>query len=85
MKMLNFLFGSSPKTHADVKGYKRFIDSDKTVHRYAAEKKLGRKLRQGEVVHHKNRIKSVNWKENLHAFASQADHDRLIILTQTTW
>lgn len=58
----------------DAKGYKRFEDSDTPVHQWAAEKKLGRKLKPGEVVHHKDRNKSNNNPANLHVFSSQQAH-----------
>jgi hypothetical protein len=67
---------SSKKTYSDKKGYQRFKDSNTPVHRWAAEKKLGRKLRNGEVVHHKDRNKANNAPSNLYMFRSQADHDR---------
>ena len=41
-----------------------------------AEKKLGRKLRSGEVVHHKDRDKTNNSKDNLWVFKNQEEHDR---------
>jgi hypothetical protein len=63
-------------TYTDEKGYKRYKDSNKLEHRYMAEKKLGRKLRAGEVVHHKDRDKTNNSKENLWVFKDQAAHDR---------
>jgi len=63
-----------PKTYSDKKGYLRFTYSGKPVHRWAAEKKLGRKLRFGEVVHHKNRNKSDNRFSNLWIFPSQWAH-----------
>ncbi len=58
----------------DKKGYKRFADSGIPVHRHVAERKLGRKLQKGEVVHHKNRDKSDNRRSNLHVFSSQKAH-----------
>lgn len=66
----------SSKTYKDEKGYVRFKGSDKSLHRFVAEKKLGRKLRRGEVVHHKNRHKSDNKWANLWVFGSQKEHDR---------
>ncbi len=33
------------KTYLDKRGYKRFKDSNTSVHRWVAEKKLGRKLK----------------------------------------
>jgi hypothetical protein len=59
--------------YTDNKGYKRFKDSNKPVHRWAAEKKLGRKLKKGEVVHHKNRNKKDNSSGNLYVFKNQED------------
>lgn len=65
------------KTYIDQKGYRRFIDSGIPVHRYLAEKKLGRKLYPGEVVHHINRNKLDNSPDNLEIFESQEEHDRI--------
>jgi hypothetical protein len=71
------LFSHSSNQYTDNKGYKRFNDSDKSVHRWAAEKKLGRKLRNGEVVHHKDRDKTNNSFGNLWVFKNQAEHHRV--------
>ncbi len=64
-------------TYIDGNGYKRYRDSNKLVHRYIAERKLGRKLRAGEVVHHKNRNKRDNRRTNLWVFKSQRKHYRI--------
>lgn len=61
-------------TRVDSKGYKRYSDSGTPVHRHVAERKLGRKLSPGEVVHHKNRDKTDNRRSNLHVFKSQKTH-----------
>ena len=73
MGLFSFLFGT---TYKDKKGYLRFTDSNNSVHRWSAAKKLGRKLRRGEVVHHKDRNKTNNSWANLHVFRNQRDHDR---------
>lgn len=46
------------------------------AHRVIAEQKLGRPLRPGEIVHHKDDNILNNDPSNLHVFASQADHAR---------
>jgi HNH endonuclease len=61
-------------TYIDEDGYKRFLDSDIPFHRWMAEKKLGRKLRPGEVVHHKDRNKLNNNQDNLWVFQNQTQH-----------
>jgi hypothetical protein len=61
-------------TFKDKKGYKKYSNSGKSVHRHVAERKLGRKLRKGEVVHHKNRTKTDNRRSNLQVFRSQKAH-----------
>ena len=38
------------------------------------EQRLGRELRPGEVVHHKNRSKTDYSDDNLHVFGSQKQH-----------
>jgi len=63
------------KTYIDKKGYKRYKDSNILVHRHVAERTLGRKLKSGEVVHHKNRKKQDNRRKNLWVFKSQKKHD----------
>lgn len=66
----------SAKTYKDERGYVRFKDTDTPLHRYVAEKKLGRELRPGEVVHHKDRRKDNNSMNNLWVFKNQEAHDR---------
>ena len=57
-------------------GYPRFKGSNKLVHRWMAEKKMGRKLRSREVVHHKNRDKGNFRPENLGVFKNQRRHHK---------
>ncbi|MEK6971097.1 MAG: HNH endonuclease, partial [archaeon] len=47
------------------------------VHRWVAKDRLGRELRGGEVVHHKNRDKGDNRPDNLWVFRNQWEHDRI--------
>jgi len=65
------------KTYIDQNGYRRFTDTNKAVHRWVIEKKLGRELYPGEVVHHINRNKLDNSPNNLQVFANQEEHDRV--------
>ena len=46
-------------------------------HRQIAEQKLGRPLRKGEVVHHKDGNKQNNDPANIEVLPSQAEHARL--------
>jgi len=63
------------RTFIDSNGYRRFSNSGKSVARWSASKKLGRPLKDGEVVHHKDRNKKNNDPSNLHVFPNQATHD----------
>lgn len=75
--MFCYSCNKTSKTYKDEKGYVRFKGSDQPLHRYVAEKKLGRKLNPGEVVHHKNRNKADNKRSNLWVFKNQDDHDKV--------
>ena len=61
-------------TYIDKKGYKRYTNSNKLVHRHVAEMMLGRKLKSSEVVHHKNRNKLDNRRSNIYVFSNQSIH-----------
>jgi hypothetical protein len=52
---------------ADIRGYAY-------EHRLVAERKIGRRLLPGEVVHHKNGVKSDNRPCNIEVFESLAHH-----------
>lgn len=56
------------KTYVDSNGYRRFSDSNRLVHRWVAEKRLGRYLMQGEEVHHKDRNRTNNNPSNLKTY-----------------
>lgn len=64
----------------DQKGYMRFIDSGILVHRWMAEKKLGRPLREGEVEHHIDRNKLNNYPDNLYICRNQYHHFRIHLI-----
>ena len=65
---------SSRKTYVTKKGYRRYKDSGTYVHRHMAEKKLGRRLKTGEVVHHKDGNPLNNSPNNLKVYSSQSQH-----------
>lgn len=52
--------------------YKKYLG--RHIHRIEAEKMLGRKLKRGEVVHHKDENKHNNNHDNLIVFRSQSEH-----------
>lgn len=61
-----------------IKGYVVINHNGKQAfeHRVVMEKKLGRPLRRGEVVHHINGVRDDNRPENLELVTSVADHSR---------
>ena len=64
------------KTYTDSNGYRRFSDSGTLVHRWVAEKRIGRSLNSWEPVHHINRDKRDNSMNNVWAFVGKSGWKR---------
>ena len=67
---------SSKKTYVTKKGYTKFKDSGTFVHRWVAEKKIGRKLKSKEVVHHIDGNPLNNSPNNLKIYKNHSEHMR---------
>ena len=57
------------------KAYKKYLG--RHLHRVVAEKKIGRSLKPGEIVHHKDENKLNNSPDNLKVLPNQAEHARI--------
>ena len=66
------------KRSAKIKSYRCITVNgvQKREHRHVMEKHLGRKLRPGEVIHHKNGDITDNRVENLELISAQSEHMR---------
>lgn len=67
----------------DGKTYKK--KNGRHEHRTAAEKKIGRKLKKGEVVHHIDGNKRNNEPDNLIIFKNQAQHVKWHAENDANW
>ena len=75
---------NTAKTYVGKKGYKRFANSGKSVHRYVASKKVGGKIGKGRVVHHKDGNKLNNRRSNLQAMG-RSSHSKLHAKKRKKW
>jgi hypothetical protein len=66
----------SRKTYVTKKGYRRYKNSGTYVHRRKKKKKLGRKLKPKEVVHHIDGNPLNNSPNNLKVYRNQSEHMR---------
>lgn len=70
---------STPGTYIDNNGYLRYSDSNYPVHRRVMEKKLGRRLERGEVVHHINGDRLDNRPENLKRLSAKEHYKKHVV------
>ncbi len=77
MGLFDFLEECFSNTYTDNRGYLRYSDNNKLVHRVVAARKIGRNLNKGEVVHHIDRNKKNNNPNNLWVFPNQSAHDKV--------
>lgn len=66
--------GEQVKALSEGKAYTK--TKGRHTHRVVAERKLGRALRRGEIVHHRDHNKLNNHPDNLEVLASQSEHAR---------
>ncbi|UCH31250.1 MAG: HNH endonuclease [Candidatus Bathyarchaeota archaeon] len=72
------------KTYKDKKGYPRWKDSGKFVHRTVASNKVRGPIGKGRVVHHKDGNKSNFRKSNL-TIMSRSTHSKLHKKKKRSW
>ena len=68
-----------PLTEPDKNGYLIFRNSGKRVHRWVMEKKLGRPLKKGEIVHHINGNRRDNRPENLELTSAKEHYKKHVV------
>jgi hypothetical protein len=71
-------------TYKDRKGYPRWSDSGKLVHRTVASNMIGGSIGRGRVVHHIDGDKSNFRKSNL-LVMSRSDHSKLHTKEKRSW
>jgi hypothetical protein len=72
------------RTYTDKKGYKRWGNSGKLVHRTVASNMIGGPIGKGRVVHHKDGNKSNFRRSNL-VVMSRSDHSALHAKKRRRW
>ena len=72
------------KSYIDKKGYKRYSNSGKSVHRHVAQRKLGGGIWGGHVVHHRDGNKLNNSRYNLRVMRRDS-HSRLHANKKRGW